>query len=94
VLWTQPQDSEIFQSFRNDVPASRSLFAASPSPSPSPSASTASPTVSGAAPLVAPSASASSQGAGAAPISTPQPSITPSLPIPSARTANQNICAG
>ena len=38
VLWTQPQDSEIFQSFRNDVPASRSLFAASPSPSASPSA--------------------------------------------------------
>ena len=26
VLWTQPQDSEIFQSFRDDVPASQSLF--------------------------------------------------------------------
>src|SRR5450755_611636 len=90
VLLTQPEDSEIFQSFRNDVPASRSLFAASPSPS----ASTASPTVSGAAPSAAPGASASGQGAGAAPTSSPHPSITPSLPIPSARTANQSICAG
>jgi LCP family protein required for cell wall assembly len=95
VLWTQPQDSEIFQSFRNDVPASRSIFAASPSPSASPSASTVSPTVSGAAaPSAAPGASASGQGAGAVPTGTPQPTITPSLPIPSARTANQNICAG
>jgi len=94
VLWTQPQDSEIFQSFRNDVPASRSLFAASPSPSASPSASTASPTVGGAAPSAAPGASASGQGAGPVSTSSPQPSITPSLPIPSARTANQNICAG
>jgi LCP family protein required for cell wall assembly len=28
VLWTQPEDSEIFDSFRDDVPASASLFAA------------------------------------------------------------------
>ena len=27
VLWTQLSDSEIFASFRDDVPASRSLFA-------------------------------------------------------------------
>jgi LCP family protein required for cell wall assembly len=27
VLWTQPEDSEIFASFRDDVPASASLFA-------------------------------------------------------------------
>ncbi len=94
VLWTQPQDSEIFQSFRNDVPASRSFFAASPSPSASPSAGTASPTVGGAAPLAAPGASASGRGAAAVPTGSPQPRITPSLPIPSARTANQNICAG
>ena len=33
VLWTQPQDSEIFQAFRNDVPASQSLFAGSASAS-------------------------------------------------------------
>ena len=28
VLWTQPEDSKIFASFRDDIPASRSLFAA------------------------------------------------------------------
>ena len=27
VLWTQPEDSKIFQTFRDDVPASQSLFA-------------------------------------------------------------------
>src|SRR6201994_3382118 len=37
VLWTQPEDSKIFQTFRDDVPASQSLFV---SPSASPSAST------------------------------------------------------
>ena len=30
VLWTQPEDSAIFASFRDDVPASTSLFAAPP----------------------------------------------------------------
>ncbi len=93
VVWTQPEDGEIFQSFRNDVPASRSLFAAA-SPSASPSAGAAGPTVSGAAPSVTPGATASGQGHGPVPASSPQPGITPSLPIPSARTANQNICAG
>src|SRR6201996_2713966 len=40
VLWTQPEDSKIFQTFRNDVPASQSLFAKpSAKPSASPSAS-------------------------------------------------------
>ena len=44
VLWTQPQDSEIFQSFRNDVPASQSLFAGSASRPPArPPARTARP---------------------------------------------------
>ncbi len=42
VLWSQPQDSQIFRSFRNDVPASKSLFAtgAPASASATPSAST------------------------------------------------------
>jgi LCP family protein required for cell wall assembly len=42
VLWNQPQDSQIFRSFRNDVPASQSLFNTGPSASASatPSAST------------------------------------------------------
>ena len=29
MLWTQPEDSQIFASFRDDVPASSSLFGAS-----------------------------------------------------------------
>jgi LCP family protein required for cell wall assembly len=39
VLWTQPQDNGIFQSFRQDVPASASLFS-----SPAGASATASPT--------------------------------------------------
>ena len=31
VLWTQPEDNEIFASFRNDVPASSTLFGPAPS---------------------------------------------------------------
>jgi LCP family protein required for cell wall assembly len=105
VLWNQPQDSQIFRSFRNDVPASKSLFAigASASASATPAASSpASPL----ATAVKPSPDVSSSGAqgssGTASSGTaagsatagPQPTVTPSLPIPSARTANQNICTG
>jgi LCP family protein required for cell wall assembly len=90
VLWTQPQDNQIFRSFREDVPASKSLFAAS---SAQPGAS-ASPDVSASPSVPAtPGAGASSQptgGATASPGATPI--ATPSLAIPSARTANQNIC--
>jgi LCP family protein required for cell wall assembly len=100
VLWTQPEDSQIFTSFRNDVPASSSLFpktSASPSasgsatpsvsatPSPSPDASSSSSAGSSGAASGTASGSASASG---------QPTVTPSLPIPSARTANQNICTG
>jgi LCP family protein required for cell wall assembly len=107
VLWTQPEDSKIFQAFRDDVPASQSLFV---SPSASPSVSTpasgaaTSPATSPASstPSVTPSATqdaapsgSTGTGAGAASGSaSPGASVTPSLPIPSARTANQNICTG
>jgi LCP family protein required for cell wall assembly len=105
VLWNQPQDSQIFRSFRNDVPASKSLFAtgASASASATPSASTpGSPPATAVTPSpdVSPSGAQGSSGtassgtaAGSATAS-PQPTVTPSLPIPSARTANQNICTG
>ncbi len=103
VLWNQPQDSQIFRSFRNDVPASKSLFAtgAAASASATPSASTP---VSPAATAVTPSpdisssaaqgssGTASSGTAAGSATASPQPTVTPSLPIPSARTANQNIC--
>src|ERR1700761_4868042 len=39
VLWSQPEDSQTFTSFRNDVPASTSLFADKPSPGTSASSS-------------------------------------------------------
>jgi LCP family protein required for cell wall assembly len=93
VLWTQPEDNAIFQSFRNDVPASRSLFAASASPSAAPSASAA-------APSATPGASAPGPGGSTSPTTsagaqqTVQPTTAPSLVIPSVRTANQNICTG
>jgi LCP family protein required for cell wall assembly len=105
VLWNQPQDSQIFRSFRNDVPASKSLFptGASASASATPSASTpGSPPATAVTPSpdVSPSGAQGSSGtassgtaAGSATAS-PQPTVTPSLPIPSARTANQNICTG
>jgi LCP family protein required for cell wall assembly len=96
VLWTQPEDSAVFKSFRDDVPASRSLFPASASPSVSPSVSPSA----GASPSVTPGASPPGQG-GSTPPGTPAgaqqtagPAATPSLAIPSARTANQNICTG
>jgi LCP family protein required for cell wall assembly len=101
VLWKQPQDDEIFRSFSRDVPASRSLFSAPASPaSPGASVVPGAPVAPGASasPSVpaTPGASASSQpsagtsGATASPGATPKP--VPSQAIPSARTANQNIC--
>ena len=92
VLWTQPQDNEIFQSFREDVPASRSLFTTTATAHPA-----ATKTATPATPEPAtPAATAPGQGAGgnaAAPGQTTTPTPTPSLSIP-ARTANQNICTG
>ncbi|HEY0716588.1 MAG TPA: LCP family protein [Streptosporangiaceae bacterium] len=107
VLWTQPEDSEIFQTFRDDVPASQSLFAGRASASPSASApgsgpgSSATPS-SPATPSGTPDASPSSPADPAGPFGpgtvagsgSPQATVTPSLAIPSARTANQNICTG
>jgi LCP family protein required for cell wall assembly len=124
VLWTQPEDGKIFQTFRNDVPASQTLFS-KPSASPSgrasaPASGQASGQASGpasgqasappsaavspsATPDTAPPGAATGSGGVAAggPASgsasgsaSPGASVTPSLSIPSARTANQNICTG
>ena len=100
VLWTQPEDSQIFTSFRNDTPASTSLFpktSATPSASGSatPSASTApSPSPDASSPSSAGSSGAASGTASGSASASGQPTFTPSLAIPSARTANQNICTG
>jgi LCP family protein required for cell wall assembly len=108
VLWTQPEDSKIFQTFRDDVPASRSLFASGASASASASASagasgssssaSTTPSLSvtpSATPDTSPSSPSSPSGPGTvAGSASPQATVTPSLAIPSARTANQNICTG
>src|SRR5580693_3701142 len=89
VVWTQPEDNQIFASFRDDVPASSSLFGAQPASPPadlavgahhkatataSPAATTTGPAANG-SPATSPGATTSSGGL-------------------QARTANQNICAG
>jgi LCP family protein required for cell wall assembly len=98
VLWTQPEDSRIFASFRNDVPASSTLFP---------------PATSGTKTSVAAGLATDGQRLdtpASSPTATPSDKATPAShpatkPIPSAsksvghiaiqaRTANQSICAG
>jgi LCP family protein required for cell wall assembly len=91
VLWTQPEDAEIFASFRNDVPASSTLFG--------PAASSTKPSTSIAAGLSAGSDEVSSSAtatAGKTASVKPTPTASPSAsPVTiQARTANQSICAG
>jgi LCP family protein required for cell wall assembly len=100
VLWTQPEDNAIFASFRNDVPASGTLFAqAASSTASTKAASTAGPT-SVAAGLTAGSPHLAGSSVGASPSATPVPAASASAsssasPVSiQARTANQSICAG
>jgi LCP family protein required for cell wall assembly len=107
VLWTQPEDGQIFASFRDDAPASSSLFgvsttASQPTAAPSAAQSSApsgltegSPHLTGRAgsPDAAASAAASASPGGALSASPgASPSASP-LQI-QGRTANQSICAG
>jgi LCP family protein required for cell wall assembly len=87
VVWKQPEDSEIFASFRNDVPASSTLFGpATSTAKPPTSLSAGSKQVSSAAPPTA----ASTGSAQATPTASPT-----AKPITiQARTANQSICSG
>ena len=84
VLWTEPEDGQIFASFRNDVPASPALFSSQPA-APLPAAAQA--TLPGA-----------SKGLAAAslpktiPVTTPSTSPTP--PTIQGRAASQSICVG
>jgi LCP family protein required for cell wall assembly len=91
VLWTQPEDNEIFASFRNDVPASSTLFG--------PAASSTKPSTSIAAGLSDGSKQVSSSPTpkpGKTTSAKPTPTTSPSSsPVTiQARTANQSICAG
>jgi LCP family protein required for cell wall assembly len=81
VVWTQPEDSKIFATFRNDVPASSSLFGAS---------ATTTAVKKAGKPGTAGRATTLSATPSASPSASPSGSA---LPI-AARTANQSICAG
>jgi LCP family protein required for cell wall assembly len=78
VLWTQPEDSEIFASFRDDVPASSTLFA------PAKSKTSAGKAMAAGSRLADPSEAAKLK----------KPTTSPSPLNIQARTANQSICAG
>jgi len=81
VLWTQPEDDRIFASFRDDVPASSTLFA-----SPAAPGKTASVAADGQRP----------EAASGTPSAKPTPSASPTANHATiqARTASQSICAG
>jgi LCP family protein required for cell wall assembly len=79
ILWTQPEDNKIFASFRNDVPASSTLFV------PAASSTSIAAGLSAGSRQVSPSPTPR-------PSTTPQPTSSP-VTI-QARTANQSICSG
>ena len=90
VLWTQPEDNQIFATFRNDVPASPTLF-----DQPATTA-TASPPSEAAGGLTGGSASLSEPTGtpSATPAVSSSPTATATPVTIQARTANQSICAG
>jgi hypothetical protein len=95
VLWKQPEASQIFASFRNDVPASSTLFA----PATSEKTSVAAGLSADGQRLDSPSGTATPpakptprDSASAGPTPTASPAAKP-ISI-QARTANQSICAG
>jgi LCP family protein required for cell wall assembly len=102
VLWTQPEGDEIFASFRNDVPASSTLFAPAGSGA---ETSIAAGLAAAGQRLESPSgAPAATQSTKTTPASKPTPGSKPTpsaKPAPAskpitiqARTGNQSICAG
>jgi LCP family protein required for cell wall assembly len=101
VLWTEPEDKQIFASFRNDVPASSTLFGPAPS-STKPSSTKPSSTEPSTSIAVGLSEGSHQVGSSAAPTpgGTPSAKPTPTTSPSSssftiqARTANQSICAG
>jgi LCP family protein required for cell wall assembly len=100
ILWTQPEDNKIFASFRDDVPASSTLFGPSAAGKTSIAAG-----LSDGQRLVSPSSTSKSTHT-STPSKTPAPGTSaPAKPTPStsptakpltiqARTGNQSICAG
>ncbi|MCW2935531.1 MAG: transcriptional regulator [Actinomycetia bacterium] len=90
VLWTEPEDDQIFTSFRDDVPASPALFTAQATTtttrmdtSPSPASGLAVSSVLEATPSPTPIATED-----------PAPTTTPSPVTIQGRAASQSICVG
>src|SRR5580700_4398264 len=98
VLWTQPEDSEIFASFADDVPASSTLFDSAPPTITSAGAHLVGPSASGTATSSGSPASGTTASADPSPTASgivgPTASATASPATIQARTANQSICAG
>jgi LCP family protein required for cell wall assembly len=90
VLWTQPEDDQIFASFRNDVPASSTLF---PPATTGTKTSVAVGLATDGQHLQSPSSTPSATPSGT-PRATPSTSTGVSHVTIRARTANQSICAG
>jgi LCP family protein required for cell wall assembly len=82
VLWTQPEDNKIFATFRDDVPASSSLFGATTTTAAKKTTTGTHATVNRASTLSASPSASPSTSPSSSPVSIP------------ARTANQSICAG
>jgi LCP family protein required for cell wall assembly len=102
ILWKQPVSNQIFSSFRNDVPASSTLFAPATSGKPSIAAGLAtgqhleSPSSAHQGTHAAtPSATATATGSTPASAKPTAPASPTAKPVTiQARTANQSICAG
>jgi LCP family protein required for cell wall assembly len=97
VLWTQPEDNQIFASFADDVPASSTLFGSAPSTITSSGSHPLQPSASGSATASGTPDGTATASDGTATASA-QPTATPSgsssqVTIQS-RTAGQSICAG
>jgi LCP family protein required for cell wall assembly len=96
VLWTQPEDSQIFASFRDDVPASSTLFGTNPARTATNPVAAPGDKIQGATRGDAFGAGSPIPSGSASPSGSPSPSTSPTpgdLHIQS-RTANQSICAG
>jgi LCP family protein required for cell wall assembly len=94
VLWTQPQDNRIFASFRDDVPASSTLFDSAPPDMTSSGGHLVDPSASGTARPSGSSSSTAATPASSATGPSPAASGTASPATIQARTADQSICAG
>jgi hypothetical protein len=91
-VWTQPEDNQIFASFRNDVPASSTLFPPATAGTTG-TAGTAGAKTSVAAGLAADGQQRQSPSGTPSTTTSTKPASPSHVTIP-ARTGNQSICAG